>query len=510
MTARPGGAAKPAATCRARAVTGVRSGGLQHRLETEQMLETVHSSHFDRRQALAAQHAARQSSDGSWTLSPWQVGRNNRVTYIGKQEPDGAARSRGKKRRWTVLRLPGHRDARIDGLEILEEISGNVSVAVWQVYRDGLEWINTPQELRAGLFRAPASSSEYLQLLVESAAEEPVAAALQTAWAVLNGEGGAAQSSLRELTRAFVAIAAWADENGFRETAAGFAFLAASARPRDADLAFRAGRAERRCARYHQAEAWFHRSIGLARRSGDFAAYSSAYLGWGLLAEERGMRTEARRLYTKALRAAQRGGLRGLMAAARHNLIPLCIPDRPFEEGQAHIVGAYRLYDPTNAPIARLACDAGTFYGDHRYYSEALDLFNAALPHIKRPAERTAVYSNISRAAAAMGMTELFTTAQTHVIAEIDDPTEFTAPALVEVALAANSLGYQRKSRAWAAEALRIARMRASRAGEEAALRTLAELEAGREPDKVQPAPRKLQRFIARFVSRLKEADPTP
>ncbi len=180
----------------------------------------------------------------------------------------------------------------------------------------------------------------------------------------------------------------------------------------------------------------------------------------------------------------------------------------PFEEGQDHIVSAYRLYDSADAPVARLACDAGTFYGDHRYYSVALELFEAALPYIVRPAERTAVLSNIARAAAALGMVDRFKNVEDQIHADIDDPTEFTAPALIELALAANTLGHQRKSRAWAVEALRIARARGSRAGEEAALRTLAALDAGREPDTALPAPQKLQRFVNRFMRRLKEAVP--
>lgn len=395
----------------------------------------------------------------------------------------------------------------MDGLEILEEVPGQLSLAVWQVYRDALEWVNSPADARSELFQAPLSQSAYLQQLVALSTSSQLSEALSTAWKVLGAGSGDSRARL-SLTHALEKIASWAEAEGYDQTSAAFRGLAAGFRPRDADLAFRAGRAERRCGRFHQAEAWFQRSVGLARRSGDFAVYASAYLGWGLLAEERGRRDDARHLYTKALRAAKRGSLRGLMAAARHNLIPLCIPDRPFEEGHAHIVAAYRLYDPATAPLARLASDAGTFYGDHQYYQLALELLEAALPLIRRRAERTAVFSNIARAAAALGKRDLFSRAEQEVLSESVNPTEHTASALLELALAANTLGLHRKSRAWAAEAFRIASERGSESVEDAARRIIAELGEHRSTDTVKAAPPHLQRFVQRFVSRLRRHSP--
>lgn len=406
-----------------------------------------------------------------------------------------------------MLRLPGHRTSGLDGLEILEEVGEPLGVTLWQLYRDVGEWVNTDAECRGELFQAPLAESAYLQRLLSPVPEE-IADSVATAWEAVTGPGDAARS--RPLSRALVEVFDWAERNGYDQTAASFATVTATLRPRDADLAFKAGRAERRCGRYHQAEAWFQRSVGLARRAGDAAAYATAYLGWGLLAEERADRVQARRYYVRAWRAAQRGGLRGLVAAARHNLIPLSAPPLPFAEGHAHIVAAYRMYDPRHAPLARLAHDAGGFYTEHGYYALSLQLYLAALPQVTRPAERTAVHSNIARSAAALGRKDLFSDAETAVLNELERPLEHTADALSELALGAYTLGLRRKARSYAVEALRIAEARQSAASIKVARQVIEAIETNTHVDELKDPSPALERFVSRFVRRLERGSVSP
>lgn len=139
-----------------------------------------------------------------------------------------------------------------------------------------------------------------------------------------------------------------------------------------------------------------------------------------------------------------------------------------------------------------------------------LALFEAALPQITRPAERTATYSNIARSAAALGQKNLYAQAEAEVLREIDHPTEYTAAALVELAYAANTLRSHRKARAWADEALRIARERDNAVGRASAERAVADMNTERGPDEVRkPAP-ELERFVQRFIDRLqRKSSPT-
>jgi tetratricopeptide (TPR) repeat protein len=317
------------------------------------------------------------------------------VAFI-KQEPLPNARNR-KRRRWQIPPLPNVVVRGFPGVSIIEEINDpSLAILLWQRFNDVQEWLRTPDLKKPGLFAFP---TEYDALLHRTADAGEMRASLLALRQILEvGTSGHA----REVARLCAQIGAWASREGFVETGAMYYLLAAHAAPTDQVLNFAAGRAERGCARYHRAEQWFQRSIGLSRRAGDDETYTSAYLGWGLLEEQRGDHPAALLRYTRALRAAQRGKLRALAAAAHHNMIPLAAQARDFNAGQAHIVAAYKLYGK-DATVIRLAADAAAFWAWFGYFQLARSVYTSVVDRIEQLPDRVQVLANIGRAAAAVG-----------------------------------------------------------------------------------------------------------
>jgi hypothetical protein len=82
-------------------------------------------------------------------------------------------------------------------------------------------------------------------------------------------------------------------------------------------------RTARDLAQYSRAEAWFHRSVGLARQCRDWDTYVRAYLAHGTMMRRRGALPAARRSYLKALRRATRQGLSETRSMTLHDLFVL-------------------------------------------------------------------------------------------------------------------------------------------------------------------------------------------
>lgn len=428
------------------------------------------------------------------------------MAYIGKQEPEGKARNRGRKRRWTIPAPPGMSPSGLEASQILEEVPGPLGAELWQRFRDALLWSEVAPEHRHQLLL----NTTYLgdpAFAHAADGEKELRVALRTFSELI---GGVRSVDARPLARASHTVSEWAALHGHDETAALYAGLAARLRPRDPELAFAAGRAERRCARYERAEEWFLRAIGLSRRVGDDAAYASAYLGWGLMEEQRGRRASARQKYVRAWRAAMRGSLHQLGAAARHNLIALSVPGDPFDVGLAHAIAAYKLYDDTSAErLALLALDTGVFLAEHGYYAQALRLYDTLSRHIARPAVHVALLANVARAAAALGDRDRFRAAFEAVTHDDAQMGEFAPAALAEIARAAHTLGLHGKAIATANEALKLARSRGVPGAERAALDVIEAVRGKRDGDVLREPPPRVVRFVTRFAKRL-AAVPSP
>jgi tetratricopeptide (TPR) repeat protein len=418
------------------------------------------------------------------------------VAFI-KQEPL-PNRPHRKRRRWQIPPLPNAVVRGFPGLSIIEEIGDPyVAVLLWQRFNDVEEWLRTPDARKPGLF---ACTSAYNELLIEIAEGCEMRENLRVIRQLLEA-GNSTQS--RDMARLCEQVGAWASSEGFVETAAMYYLLAAHAAPFDQILNFAAGRAERICARYHRAEQWFQRAIGLSRRAGDEETYVSAYLGWGLLEEQRGDHAAAQVRYTRALKAAERGQLRPLAAAAHHNMIPLAAQARDFDTGQSHIVAAYKLYDK-DATVTRLAADAAAFWAWFGYFDLAHAVYMAVVDRIAQLPDRVQVQANIARAAAATGAEADYQRIHDTINELAAAGRHLPARVWVDLAEGARSLGRTRAALDLAGRALEEAEARREQATLAAARGVLGAVQSASLPDRNRTAPERLQRFAAKLIKRVK------
>ena len=424
------------------------------------------------------------------------------MAFIGKQEPVTNPRRRGRKRRWTIAPLPDTVLTGFPGLPILDEFESHpeLGIFLWQAFGDVWLWVRANEGERQAIF----GSIEQLSGSLVRPAIPPVTCELpirQIREALTSGDS----RNARQLARSCEVVATWAERGGYFETAALYSLAAAHALPRNPSFTVAAARAERRCGRLHRAEELFERAVGLARRHGDHEVYSAAYLGWGLLEEQRANSTEARRLYVKALRAALRGGFRDLAGAARHNMIPLEAHAGRFEAGQAHIASALKLYGQGHASIPRLAADAACFWAWFGHFDLARSIYLVVADRIESFPDRVQVLANIARAAAAL-RDETGYEENACLIQELAGGGRRVPPRVwVDLAEGARTLGRVRAGVDLAGRALEEAQAHDDRSTLAAARAVLGAVQAEEPGDINREAPERLQRFVARFVRRLQE-----
>lgn len=314
--------------------------------------------------------------------------------FLDKPDPNAGRRLIRRRRRRTLPLPPLGSGEPLEGVEILNELPDLTGLELFARLCDVLLWIRSPEMMRPQLFK-PRSRPETIQ--VPEPLRAPVAALRDLTQQ---------SSSVDEVAHACSKIGKWAFEAGYLRIASTFAHTAATVKPDDPELAFAVGQSTRNAGRYAYAEAWFQRTIGLARRNKNREMLSSAYFGLGIMHEMRGKREAARATFEKAMRAAVSGNIPSLAAAAHQYLIPLTIAD--YTEGFAHAVEALRLYPPHDPLLARLAVDAGALFSEHSHFKLAHELYEAALPFLTRVSDRLAGYANVCRAAAALGLKHRF------------------------------------------------------------------------------------------------------
>jgi tetratricopeptide (TPR) repeat protein len=215
----------------------------------------------------------------------------------------------------------------------------------------------------------------------------------------------------------------------------------------------------RRNAEYRRAETWFRRTLGLARRTGDWNYYGLACLGLGNLNRQRGDYPSARVWYVKALRVARRRGLWDVRPLALHDLFCVAANGGHAEEAETWAKRAFRAYGRRHPRLVALAHDVARFWLEGERYEEALQVFRAVLPHIERRNERRLITSNMARAAAGMGDRLTFAAmwSETWRLVDEYEDAECVAESLVALAQGAAALGDRDRGQLAANHALKIA-----------------------------------------------------
>jgi tetratricopeptide (TPR) repeat protein len=295
---------------------------------------------------------------------------------------------------------------------------------------------------------------------------------------------GRARNPAEQLTQACHALSRWAGDQGLPHTALAFAHSAALATPDQPAPAYAVGLLARRNAEYRRAETWFRRTLGLARRTGDWNYYGLACIGLGNLNRQRGDYPSARGWYIKALRVARRRGLWDVRPMALHDLFCVAANGGHAEEAEGWAKRAFRAYGRRHPRLVVLAHDVARFWLQGERYDEALQVFRAVLPHIARLTEKRVVFSNMALAAAGMGDRLTFATMWSETWRLVDDyeDSERVAEALVALAQGAAMLGDRDRAQLAANHALKVAVLRHESEWRLAAERVLESLRRVRVP----------------------------
>jgi tetratricopeptide (TPR) repeat protein len=361
---------------------------------------------------------------------------------------------RKTQRRWRVPPALKRGDEIFEGLGVLDEMTGEKGLVLWQSLRDALLWAEAQDDERAALFSADAERARMAVILSVQPAPE-----LEEPLGVL----ARMLSEPTQISEEMVALACrrvsqWADDEGLLVTALAFAQAAATVTPGDPTMAFAVAKLARRRSEHARAETWYRRTIALARQIGDWATYSEAFLGLGRMASKRGNLPAARRFLVRSMRAAQRNSLHELEGMALHALFGVAVEGGREQEAQDLARAAYTAYGPHSHWLLRLAQDVAYWWITQGYFSRALPVLRSLLPHLPKPSDRLMIFANIARAAGGAGDREAFREGWVECFDLLNDAAagENAAHGLLDLAYGAASLSLWDKAEMAAREALEI------------------------------------------------------
>lgn len=367
--------------------------------------------------------------------------------------PTRPGSSRRPSRRWHIPPPLIHGAESLEGGAILKEWNGELSVVLWQAFRDVMLWTNSDSRHRSELFAQSEGQPDETFQGLRGVADEPVESAIET----LRGLSRE-PTHVREdrIARASRRISEWAVEKGRMQTALAFAQNAALAARNDPAAAFWVATIAVRLNDSARAEVWFRRAIGLARRSRNWRMYSRAFSGLGNLYMRRGNFPSARTLHIRALRGARRGGMRREQATALHDLFGVAVETGNAAEAERLAAQALKAYGTRSGRVHVLAHDLAYFWMERGQFRRAFSVFSAVLPLVDKPIERLFVLADICRAAGGMGATETVRDAAEEVSALIAtaDLQQGAARALLEVARGFVSLDDPERAEAAARRAI--------------------------------------------------------
>ena len=365
-------------------------------------------------------------------------------------------RTRRATRLWVVPPGLMTHEEPFEGYRVLDEVRTAEGVTLWEFLRDVDLWSTTPPEGRTRLF-APGSARRRRERVAGLTPD--LRASLE---AVVRALEGRVRTPAVQLSQACHALSRWAGEQGLPHTALAFAQSAALATPEEPAPAYVVGLLARRSAEYRRAETWFRRTLGLARRSGDWNYYGLACIGLGNLNRQRGDYPTARGWYIKALRVSRRRALWDVRAMALHDLFCVAANGCHADVAEGWARRAFRAYGRRHPRLVVLAHDVARFWLLTRRDEDALRVFRAVLPRITHIAERRVVASNMGQAAARLGDRLTFAAmwSETWRLVDEFEDAERVAESLVSLAEGALELGDPDRAHLAATHALKVANQR--------------------------------------------------
>ncbi len=306
------------------------------------------------------------------------------------------------QRRWHLPPPLLHGPEALEGGQVLQEVPGELGVALWQAMRDVMLWAQAPAGERAAVF-APGAQRRKPELGGgDGAGSGEVLESLRQLSALVANPGGTNPTVVSLACRQ---VAQWAEAGGRPATALAFAQAASLSVPGDVGAAYSIARLAHTTGDAARAEVWYRRAVGLARRTREWRLYSRSFRGLGMLARERGDGTAARYHLVRALRGGRRGGMRQEQAAALHELFLLAVEVGRFEEADRLAVAAFQAYGSRDArlrPLARDVVEAWLRQGRVEEATPLLEALGMEVPSAGPPPAPVQLPVTLRRAAASL------------------------------------------------------------------------------------------------------------
>lgn len=314
----------------------------------------------------------------------------------------------GLKRPWRVLAAPIPRDWDL----VITELESEFGAELYALVRQVRLVADCPAHRREKLFRK--GNRHIAERRTEALHEAPssIRPSLQTLMRIT----GSNPPTDREAAVACEAIALWAQDEGYADTAVHYAEAAAAIAPTDPYFGFVAGRTNRVIGIPWRAEVFYSRAIRHGYRQQNWDVYVRANLGLGRLHADRGrVRVAAKHFFTAA-RAAVDQGQDWLAAQTYHDLFPL-----HYELGdlkKAHEVAhrALATYPQHHERYPLAVHDYLLLLILENHFAEAWPILERLVQAPLRPHDKVIVWGTIARVAGALQKASAYAEAEAQVL----------------------------------------------------------------------------------------------
>jgi tetratricopeptide (TPR) repeat protein len=285
----------------------------------------------------------------------------------------------------------------VAGAEVMAELGPEHAVLLFRVLRITHAWA------------ADAGASGWYDADVLRSLEEEVLTGgidehLRSAVAVLLGElVDPAATDVARLSLCCLQICEWAKERGAAKTSLAFSRAAALVWPTNGALAYLAGRRYRSAGQMKEADLWLRRAARVALWYSDWETYARVLTSLGTTAYRQGDYPLSRAYLDRALRVADRHGLRTLAGEIYHDRFTVAYISEEKRGAEEFARAALERYLPFHERLRALEYDFAYYWLTRGYAAKALDALRALLPHFPQPAHRLQVVSASTRAAGALG-----------------------------------------------------------------------------------------------------------
>jgi len=369
-------------------------------------------------------------------------------------------------------------------LEILREVPGVLGAVLWQDLRHLRSWDDArPYKSgkvvipdRRGMMFHPRRARWAEELRRDAALETPaLAEALETFRGFTNLPLTVNESAVAS---ACDVVAQWATENGHGDTAIHFSEAAAVIDRSSARRARMAGKLAREAGDFPRAEVWFQRGIGLAQKQANWAEYTRAHLGLGIMYMRTGQESRAKKHFNSGSTVAMREGHEWLAAEAQHDLFHFMTVRGRYVDGEIHARRALSWYPKHNERFPYFIADVAFLFVCKRHYTAAAQLLREFAQKIKPPNSVLGL-SLLVRALASAGKRGEFSRRRERLLRLLEKHKKYEAAARWNLAHAERAAGMWEAATANARLAVKLAHQRKDAETEDLARRLLEEIEAG-------------------------------